>query len=973
MIFNLCFVSCVISFITYNLQTATMNYRFACIPALMIFICCTITHAQTTQQLLDSSEALYSKRNFSESLKLALQAEPLIKADSGEWNHYYATFASQYLGLIYEKAGDYPNSIKWHDKSKEIFERLGDTNSYDYGEMLINSSTVLSDLGAFSEAGKRALAARSIFKDVPLSESLDFASANNSLANSYQYIGNYSEAEFLYIDLLSKFKKLFGDSNVECATMYNNLGAVYGKIGLYDKGIEYTSRAVVSMKNAGADATREYASITTNQGYFYMALDKIDSADKYFLLAGSIFRELHNQYFYADILGLRAGLMVKKKKYKAAESLLLESLSLLRQTSEAPTTIYYKAAYTLCVLYNAKKELLKRDSVVNAMMEKIRLNGRPDFVLYQKIFAVYCNALIRERKYSEAADSLLSFGKETFEYLGRNLPGMTEEQKLVYTNGLYQNFDIQFSMLAAGQNSNASFAENALNSLIKLKGVILQNQEAVTKKMNEGGDKNLQSLYNKWILYKQLLARQYSGDRNKKSKNIDSLENLADAAEKQLALSVAASSKMVSDKETTFKDIAGALKKEEVAVEFVRFNNIKSDDPFVTDYSYGAFIIPAGGAKPYFVKLCSEATLRKIIEKNGAASLAEIYKQPVAGMENEQVKNIYNLIWKPLQVNAGNAKNIYLSPAGLLNIIPFDALPGSNKKMLIDEVNIHYLYGTKSLTARTDDAKQVDNFSVWGGMDYNMKSKTTEKITSVNKDTVDDVLVYAGAATSRGGGKLIPWERLNYSEKEVDAITGLVQHASIKHDVYTGNNATEANFKATRFELPGVLHISTHGFYNREQADANEATSFLYNKLVTQKNPLLNTGLIFSGANDAWLGKPLPDSVEDGILTGYEIANLNLGNIKLVTLSACETGLGIIHATEGIFGLQRAFKQAGADKVIVSLWNVNDKATSEFMIDFYQNMLVNNQSISTAFDNTKHNMRKKYTEPYYWAGFVLLE
>ena len=137
-------------------------------------------------------------------------------------------------------------------------------------------------------------------------------------------------------------------------------------------------------------------------------------------------------------------------------------------------------------------------------------------------------------------------------------------------------------------------------------------------------------------------------------------------------------------------------------------------------------------------------------------------------------------------------------------------------------------------------------------------------------------------------------------------------------------------------------------------------------------NPLLRSGLIFSGANKKWSNPSYQiDSSDDGILTAYEISNLDLSEAKLVVMSACETGLGEIKGSEGIFGLQRSFKLAGVKNIIMSLWKVPDTQTKELMKIFYQNCF-NGLSISEALRTAQMEMSKKYP-PYYWAAFKLLE
>jgi CHAT domain-containing protein len=126
-----------------------------------------------------------------------------------------------------------------------------------------------------------------------------------------------------------------------------------------------------------------------------------------------------------------------------------------------------------------------------------------------------------------------------------------------------------------------------------------------------------------------------------------------------------------------------------------------------------------------------------------------------------------------------------------------------------------------------------------------------------------------------------------------------------------------------------------------------------------------------AGANYVWKGGEQIPGTDDGILSAYEVSNMNLSQTKLVVLSACETGLGDISGGEGVYGLQRAFKMAGVNYIIMSLWQVPDKETVEFMQIFY-NYCINKNTIRESFAAAQAAMRKKYS-PYYWAAFVLVE
>lgn len=198
---------------------------------------------------------------------------------------------------------------------------------------------------------------------------------------------------------------------------------------------------------------------------------------------------------------------------------------------------------------------------------------------------------------------------------------------------------------------------------------------------------------------------------------------------------------------------------------------------------------------------------------------------------------------------------------------------------------------------------------------------------------------------------------LPQSLTEVNQIASLLQANGNNATVISGINATEKSFTNRSGKRDYILHISTHGFFH----DSGAFT-----------NPMQNSGLLFAGSQKYWSNDTTVASINetDGILRADEISKLDLTACRLVVLSACQTGLGEYNS-EGVYGLQRAFKLAGVKSILMSLWSVDDNATCDLMTEFYKN-IITGDTPDTALKNARLSLRNKGYSPDKWAAFVLL-
>lgn len=206
------------------------------------------------------------------------------------------------------------------------------------------------------------------------------------------------------------------------------------------------------------------------------------------------------------------------------------------------------------------------------------------------------------------------------------------------------------------------------------------------------------------------------------------------------------------------------------------------------------------------------------------------------------------------------------------------------------------------------------------------------------------------------------------TQLEIDSVAQILRQCHVGVKAYSGMEGTAESFVSMSGQAPQLLLVATHGFYYTPR----EARQYDY--LRGYKNAMLLSGLVLSGGNAAWLGRDLPEGVMGGILTADDISRLDLSGLELVVLSACQTGQGRATA-EGLYGLQRAFKKAGARTLVMTLWNVDDQVTREFVVRFHQLLAApqNGWNKESAFRQARAYIRQRYPEAFYWAAFVMLD
>ena len=392
----------------------------------------------------------------------------------------------------------------------------------------------------------------------------------------------------------------------------------------------------------------------------------------------------------------------------------------------------------------------------------------------------------------------------------------------------------------------------------------------------------------------------------------------------------------------TWRDVQKRLGNGDAAIEFVRFNVFEGGE--IKVLRMYAVVAMTRDSSPILIPMATEKNLTLWVLKDPS----ELYS--VNGYGNALCK----LVWFDIlnYLESQDINNIYFAPCGVLNQIAIESLPFDKESTVSYHYNLTRLSSTRELVNK-HNLHPNKSATLYGDLFYRASAETMQQ------------------ATTRSAVGTLP-----YSKQEINGISQLLSGKQYHVNRLSQKQGTEASFKSLSGKSPSILHLSTHGFVNRPiEGDAMQ-----------------RSGLIMAYGARAWEGKSVPKDTEDGILTAAEIATLDLSGTDIVVLSACNTALGEV-TTEGVWGLQRAFKQAGAQTIVMSLWQVDDEATAVFMQYFYEALLKGRQTLAKAVSidveiaehifNYPHDalataqrrMRQhpKYFAPYYWAGFIVID
>ena len=854
----------------------------------------------------------------------------------------YATVLNNYAA-VKQTNGEFYSSRNLLRSALTYLRRQDGVMNAAYAKAIENLADVDLTLGSLTLAKVEIDSAVLIHEKVSGQNSLAYASALMNKGKYFQQVGEYAWAE-------PAFKKSFEiissnpDNPVsDWVRTANALAVYYQTMGDYDHALSLFLKIKEKIESTGGRASADYSTNLQNLATLYQLQGKSELAGPMLEEALNVDKKIYGTHHPEYLITLRnlAALYQKNGKLENARILLEQALD---ATKSIFGEMHQEYASTLSNLASLYQDLKKMDLSEKAWLQSLAIRKQifgdqhPDYArsLYGLSNVYFAQGKLKEAK-ANYSMVIAQYLKQIHEYF----PSLSEKEKGAFYQKIkpvfdtYQDFCLQYYKANPGE---AAILGDLYNIQLSTKAILLNTTNKVRQTILASGDTALVHLFKKWLSEKEKIVKYYtlSEDERREFGSVQVVEQRANDIEKDLSLKSTVFRNEFAQEQPTVEKVSAMLQEGEVAVEIIRVQR-----KFVADsvYYVGLLVkrsshIPSVVIWPYGQKLENR--------------LFRFHRNAIKYHYPDTLS--FTNYWKPMSALLAGSHRIYISADGVFNKINFNMLQNvKSGRTVLEDFTVHLVSNTKELIDHDERNSTSNNIHLYGFADFHLKLGDNHVEHHATKH----------ATRAFGFDNEIPV--LPATDKEIKEISALF--AGNKHNIATFKLAEASEYNLKRTPNVKVLHIATHGFFmNDLDRTDSESEEFF-------SNPLLRSGILLSGAGVDRTEADLKG--EDGILTAYEAMNLDLSDTELVVLSACETALGELRNGEGVYGLQRSFIVAGASAVMMSLWQVDDTATQELMVAFYQHWL-NGESKHEAFRKAQLQIKEKYQSPFYWGAFILV-
>lgn len=899
-----------------------------------------------------------------EAISVYMESLPLIEAKLGKTAKEYQEIKFTLADRFY-KAGFQDEAIPLHLSLIETDPMLLNDNAIlDIYSSLLEYHLAKYDFRMLAHIADKIAPFIGKYKD-----NKEFYASQLELFNTlFQYNGNYDLAEQYLVECINLKKELYSEKDPRVGSSLVDLGVIYIKMYNPVQALDVAEQGMNILKKEGKIQDSDLRNYMVIQGMSQMIDQKYKEAESTWkqILQKSPRGGL-NELDYAVAMGTMATIYWYLEEYSQAESTYLEALGIAEKAGLTQWREYANMMGNLSMVYAKKGDFnhaLKWNASAIAKYREVQHELHPDFLSQKINRSMYFEGA---GQLAESVSEALQSNEAVVSMVDHNLLYWSENEMETYID-LHINrfFDYLHSNYLRNCADNPQLAGKAYNNQLFLKGLLLKSTRKFQQAVAGANDDILSTLTERQGNLRSELEKLYVLPAGQRKSEPEKLEQEFSSLQKQIKQRISLLGKegrlngnLLMNEEILFTQVRDALAPRQAAIEFISFNYNK--DCVVTDTVYYCALV-----------LRKEYPWPEMIFLFTGNQLEELLKKHPDEMYDVENLRLYDKIWKPLEKFLTGIETVFYSPSGLLNRIAFSAIPTHNGQVLSQQYKLTNLASTGNLLAEMGSV-QGNSGTIYGGIDYNADTSTLKQLarsssmnikTSAEKHEVNRNL--RGAA----------WDYLPGTKTEAREISRILSGGNMLPITMLEKEATEESLKAMNGNSSSIIHIASHGFSfppsDQNVTFPNNLAGTNHQPYTNNENPLMRSGLLFAGANNAWAKGESTTEAEDGILTAYELANLDLSGTDLMVLSACETGLGDIKGNEGVFGLQRSMFMAGVGSAIVSLWEVPDFETMELMTLFYEK-LMKEKNPETAFQQSQQEMRNRYSnQPSLWAGFVFI-
>jgi tetratricopeptide (TPR) repeat protein len=895
-------------------------------------------HPDTATSLNNLAGLYRAMGDYQAALPLYQRALAISEKASGAEHPETATFLNN-LAVIYVSMGDYRTSMPLHKRALRIREDVLGPEDPRTATSLNNLATLYREMGDYQAALPLYQRALAISEKASGPEHPFTAASLNNLAELYKAMGDYQAALPIYKRALAIYEKTLGPEHPDTATSFNNLALLYVSMGDYEAALPLCERALAIYEKASGFEDPDSARSLNNLAMLYQSMNYDEAALQIYKWALAVYEKTAGPEDprTAAILNNLAAAYWTMEDYQQALPLSKRALAIREKVlgPEHPDTAEsldnLAQIYSWMGNYQAALPLSKR---ALAIREKASRVEQLEVAVNLQNLAYLC---IDSGTNEEALRLARQEARATLAATANIFTFASERQRLAYQENL-KPYGLFGTLGSASDLSQAalSYKGLVLDSVVEDLRLAEASEDATTRALAEQA-KSVKSQLNKIAFDSptDLTDEAKEENRAREAQLRAELEEL----QSQLARKGVEQGNLRRAFTITPEQVQSAMPSDSVLVEFLRYRHYLGKNEWQT--RYGAVVLPKqGGAIWAPIPGKAEdlealiADYKKLVRGQAVTRQVTLEVLPESSNDDQVsasqlLTELYEKVWAPVErALPADTKIVIVSPDGELNFMSFATLIAPDDRFLAEKHFLTFVSSGRDLVAD--------------------KSGTASKEALLVGDPA-----FGGDVPEQGSRSAVDravdtrdWQRMSFAQlpftrAECVGLEAFFNGQNKQVSSLLGENATEEKVRA--MEAPETLHLATHGYFLPEP-EANKKAKEEARKPGGQesnlalKDPMFRSGLALAGAQTTVKLRAQgnsPDFRNDGLLTAAEVGVLNLKGTRLVTLSACDTGSGESRAGEGVLGLRRGFVQAGARNLIMTLWPVSDKETSELMQEFY--------------------------------------